>query len=127
MTGRFARYVEKVFSLATLAAHQRDSRAKPQIPTFAVFLCVFMMNAMRLRSLNALQAEMRQAGLWEKLVGKRKPSADSAARIVAVMDSERLRDSLCDVNHRMRRKKILGDSPWSLRFVALDAHEFFSQ
>ncbi len=127
MTGRFSRYVEKVFSLARLAANQRDGRDKPQIPTCAVFLCVLMMNAMRLRSLNALEGELRLAGRWEKIVGKRKPSADSLARIVALMDCDPLRDALSEVNHRMRRKKILGDSPWALRFVDLDAHEFFSQ
>jgi len=125
MTGRFSRYVEKVFSLARLAANQRDGRDKPQIPTCAVFLCVLMMNAMRLRSLNALEGELRLAGRWEKIVGKRKPSADSLARIVALMDCDPLRDALSEVNHRMRRKKILGDSPWALRFVDLDAHEFF--
>ncbi|NQU44692.1 hypothetical protein HQ520_15485 [bacterium] len=60
-------------------------------------------------------------------MGPRKPSPDSIARIVDSMDSEGLREALSEINHRLRRNKVLDESPWALRFVALDGHEFFSQ
>ena len=41
-----------------------------------------MMSAAGLQSLNALESELRVGGRWENLVGRRKPSADSLARIV---------------------------------------------
>jgi len=127
MMGRFARYVEKVFGLSRLAASLKDTRKKPQISTAAVFLGAFSMMATRLRSLNALEGELRVPGRWEKIVGRRKPSADSVARIVDLIDPQGLREALSQINHRLRRNKVLDENPWALRFVALDGHEFFSQ
>jgi len=127
MMARFVRYAEKVFDLAALTRSLTDSREKPQIPTPSVFLCALMMCATRLRSLNALEGELRVPGRWEKIVGPRKPSPDSVARIVDRVDPQGLRDALSKINHRLRRNKVLDESPWALRFVALDGHEFFSQ
>lgn len=88
---------------------------------------ILMMFVTRLRSLNALEGELHVLRRWEKLVGRRKPSADCVGRVVALMDSEQLRDLLSNINHRLRRNKVLEDNPWPLRFVAMDGHEFFSQ
>jgi hypothetical protein len=126
MMARFGRYAEKVFGLTALIRSLTDSREKPQIPTAAVFLSVFMMCVTRLRSLNALECEMRVPSRWEKIVG-RKASADSVARIVDCINSGGLRGVLSEINHSLRRNKVLDESPWALRFVALDGHEFFSQ
>ena len=127
MMARFFRYIEKVFGLSAAVARLGDSRPKPQISTSAIFLSAMMMCVTRLRSLNALEVELRVAGRWEKIVGKRKPSADSVGRVMALMDSEKLRDMLSGINHRLRRNKALDENPWPLRFVAFDGHEFFSQ
>ena len=127
MMTRFFRYIEKVFGLSAHVARLSDSRQKPQIDTSAVFLSAMIMCVTRLRSLNALEGELRVAGRWDKIVGGRKPSADRVGQVVALMDSEPLRDMLSGINHRLRRNKALDENPWPLRFVALDGHEFFSQ
>ncbi len=127
MMTRFWRYIEKVFALSERAARLSDSRPKPQITMSAIFTSAMMMCVTRLRSLNALEGELRVARRWEKIVGNRKPSADSVGRVTALMDSEELRDMLSQINHRLRRNKALDENPWPLRFVAFDGHEFFSQ
>lgn len=127
MMGRFCRYVEKVFRLTGLLEELRDGRQKPQVPVVTVLVSVLMMCVLRLKSLHALEGELRMPGRWEKLVGRRKPSADTVARVVAQIDTEQLRRLLWDINHRLRRNKALPWSTCALRFVALDGHEFFSQ
>jgi hypothetical protein len=127
MMARFCHYLEKVFDWGALLAGVRDARQRPQIPTAAVFLSAFMMCATRLRSLNALEGELRVPRRWEKIVGARKPSADRVGQVVARIDPESLRDMLSGVNHKLRRNKALSDNPWAPRFVALDGHEFYSQ
>lgn len=127
MMARFCRYVEKVFGLNDHVARLRDSRQQPQIETSVIFLSAMMMCVARLRSLNAMESECRVPGRWEKILGSRKPSADTVGRVVALMDSKLLRDMLSEINHRLRRNKALDENPWPLRFVAFDGHEFFSQ
>mgnify|MGYP000880966728 FL=1 len=127
MISRFCRYLDKVFQWSQRIQALSDPRPKPQISTQSAFLSAMMMSAAGLQSLNALESELRVGGRWENLVGRRKPSADSLARIVGLMDSEPLRNLLSQANHRLRRNKRLQDNPWALRFVALDGHEFFSQ
>jgi hypothetical protein len=127
MMARFCRYLEKVFNWSGVLAGLRDARRRPQIPTTAVFLSALMMGVTRLRSLNALEGELRVPRRWEKIIGARKPSADRVGPVVALIDPQALRDMLAGVNHKLRRNKALADNPWALRFVALDGHEFFSQ
>jgi len=127
MMARFCRYVEKVFDWSAQLGGLRDARPKPQIPAASVFLSALMMFAVRLGSVNALEAELRVPKRWDGVVGRRKPSADSVGRIAGLMDPECLRDILSHINHRLRRNKVLDDNPWALRFLALDGHELFSQ
>jgi hypothetical protein len=127
MMARFCRYLEKVFDWGTLLAGVGDSRKRPQIPSAAIFPSALMMCVTRLRSLNALEGELRVPRRWEKIIGPRKPSADRVGEVVALMNPEALREMLSGVNHKLRRNKALADNPWALRFVALDGHEFFSQ
>lgn len=127
MMARFCGYVEKVFGFSEQIMGLSDKRQKPQIPTSAIFLSAFMMFATHLQSLNAMEGQLRLPGRWEKIVGKRKPSADRLGEVGALMDSERLREMLSSINHRLRRNKVLDKSQWPLRCVALDGHEFFSQ
>lgn len=126
MIARFCRYAEKIFGLGHLTAGLRDGRTRPQIPTAAIFNSALLMFAMRLGSLNALESQMRPGGRWASLTGRRTLSADSVGRVVGRMSVQDLRGLLGQLLRRMRRNKILQDNPWPLRFVALDAHEFFS-
>jgi hypothetical protein len=127
MMARFGCYLEKVFDWSARLHTLHDTRSRPQIPTSAIFTSVLMMCVTRLNSLNALESELRVPRRWEKIVGARKPSADRAGQVTALLNPEELRDMLSGVNHTLRRNKALADNPWPLRFVALDAHEFFSQ
>lgn len=127
MMARFCRYLEKVLDWSSRLLTLHDARRRPQIPTAAIFTSALMMCATRLRSLNALEGELRVAARWEKIVGPRKPSADRVGQVTALLDPEELRDMLSGINHKLRRNKALADNPWALRFVALDGHEFFSQ
>lgn len=127
MMARFCRYVEKVYGFSERVARLADSRQQPQIDTGVIFLSAMMMCVTRQRSLNAMESECRVPGRWEKILGRRKPSADTVGRVVALMDSELLRDMLSEINHQLRRNKALDENPWPLRFVAFDGHEFFSQ
>jgi hypothetical protein len=127
MMARFARYLDKVFDWSSRVASLSDARQRAQIPTAAIFTSALMMCATRLRSLNALEGELRVARRWEKLIGPRKPSADRIAQVTALIDPQTLRELLAGVNHTLKRNKALADNPWALRFMALDGHEFFSQ
>lgn len=127
MMRRFCLWLDKVFDWSGRLGALRDGRTRPQIPTAAVVMSALLMAATRLRSLNALEAELRRPARWEPLVGRRKPSADSMARVIGLIDPAALRDMLCGVNHRLRRNKVLEDNPWPLRVAVFDAHEFFSQ
>lgn len=127
MMARFCGYVEKVFDFGAQVRQLSDTRQKAQIPTSAIFLSAFMMFVTHLKSLNAMEVQLRVPGRWKKIVGKCKPSADRIGEVGALMDTEQLRDMLSSVNHRLRRNKVLDKSQWALRCVALDGHEFFSQ
>ena len=127
MMARFCRWLDKVFDWSAQLAPLRDGRARPQIPTAAVFMGALMMAATRLGSLNALESELRRGARWGRVVGRSAMSADSLGRIAGLIDPAVLRAMLCGVNHRLRRKKMLADNPWALRVVVMDGHEFFSQ
>lgn len=127
MMARFCRYIEKVFHWSERIEMINDSRKKPQIPTRSIFLSAFMMFVNCLGSLNAMESELRVPNRWEKIVGERKPSADTMGRVAELIDPEILRDLLSAINHQLRRNKALDESPWALRFATMDGHEFFSQ
>ena len=127
MMAPFSRYAEKVFHLSGQMAKLNDSRQKPQIPTSAIFLSALMMFVTRRGSLNAMESELKVPSRWEKIVGRRKPSADRIGQVVGLMATEPLLDMLSGINHQLRRNKVLDDYPWGLRILNFDGHEFFSQ
>ena len=127
MTARFPRYIEKVFGLSEILGRVRDSRQRPQIPGSTVLTCLMLMFVTRLKSLNALEGQLRTVPAWRSLAGADPPSADTLARVSAAFDTECLRDFLSGAVHDLRRNKVLADNPWALRFAVFDAHEFFSQ
>lgn len=127
MTKRFCLYVEKVFDWSGILARVRDSRQRPQIPGATILTGAMLMFATRLGSFNALNGQLRVPGRWEKVVGKRKPSADTMGRVGGLFDTACLRGFLAETIHFLRRAKALAESLWALRFVVFDGHEFFSQ
>lgn len=124
MMSRFCHYIEKVFGCSRWLAGLSDSRPRPQISASTVFTSALMMFATRRGSLNALESSLRAADRWKRVVGPRRPSADTVSRVMAQIDPERVRDVLSGINHRLKRNKVLANH-WGLRFVALDGHEFF--
>lgn len=105
----------------------RDTRRRPQIGTASVWLCCFAMFAVRLRSFNAIEQELRRPKRWERLVGRRKPSADTMGRVCSKFSLDSLRRLLVNVNRRAWRAKAVHRRTGELyRVVAVDGHELSS-
>ncbi len=116
-----------MFNFPELALGLRDRRVRPQIPTLNVWLSVFAMFALRLRSLNALEQELRQRGRWESFVGNRKPSADTIGRVLSQFSLDQLRAFLLTINRTSwRNKAIHPRAGESYRVVAVDGHEMWA-
>lgn len=125
MTNKFCLYVEKIFDLSGFLATLRDSRKRPAIPLSSIWLSGFFMFATRRGSLNAIDGELRAPKIFEKLVGKRKPSGDRIGEVFSIVDPAPLRRMLGGMGQKLKRLKALVNS-WPLRFAALDGHESFS-
>jgi len=125
MLRRFYGYVTKVFDFNKQVFRVSDNREKPDIQTSTIWVSGLLTCVLRLGSLNAMETELRIPRRMEKLVGKRKTSADSIGRIYSVMDLDPLRDILASTNHRLKRNKALR-TDWPFRFAAVDGHELFT-
>jgi len=125
MLRRFCFYIVKVFDFDEQVFKISDSREKPDINTRTIWMSAVLMCVLRLGSLNAIETELRIPKRMEKVVGKRKASADSIGRVFSVMDLESLRDVLSGINHRLKRNKALR-TDWPFRFAAVDGHELFT-
>jgi hypothetical protein len=122
---RFCAYVEKIFKLRSQLCRLTDTRIYPQIPTATAFASVFTLFATRRGSLNGLEQDLRIPARLRGIVGARVPSVDSIGRIYELMDSQPLRQNLCDIAHRLKRNKALtSHEGWYA--AAIDGHEFFS-
>jgi len=127
MMARFCAYVEKVFGLSQLLSSLRDSRKRPVIPVVSVFAAAFAMFATGRTSLNSMEKDLvRIPSRLRGVVGERAPSIDSLGRIYSLMASGPLRWILRCILHRLKRNKALADGD-TLKLVAIDGHEFFSQ
>jgi hypothetical protein len=124
MLSRLLRYAEKVFDLPAQAAALVDARKRPRIPVAAVWNSAMAMFALRCASLHAIAAHLRVPGRLDRMTGPIKPSDDTLGRVFAAMDSGPVRAMLTHVVRRLGRNKAL-ESPWPLRFAAVDGHEFF--
>lgn len=127
MLRRLLRYVEGEYRFREKVDRLTDNRIRPQIPTAGVWLSVFGMFALRLGSFNALEQDLRRPRRWERLVGRRKPSADTLGYALRRFDPEPLREILRDLSRIAWRKKAIHGRPGeSLRVMAVDGHELFS-
>jgi len=103
---RLARYLERHWDFRDHLALVHDNRHNPEVPASAVFLSVFAMHALRLGSLNDLEAQLRIPGRWEPWVGPRKPSADTVGYSLERFDLQGPRTLLVKVGRDMKRKKV---------------------
>lgn len=126
MLRRFGAYLEKIFELESWVGTLKDERIGAQIPTASLWLSVFWMFALRLRSFNALEQELRRPGRLGKLIGRRTPSADALGYGLGKFSLEPLRKLLIHHNRTAWRKKaIQGRRGEFFRVIALDGHELF--
>lgn len=124
MLRRLAAYLERVFEFRHEVDSLQDTRRRPQIGIASVWLCCFAMFAVRLRSFNAIEQELRRPKRWERFVGRRKPSADTMGRVCGQISLDSLRRFLVHVNRRAWRAKTVHRRPGELyRVVAVDGHE----
>jgi len=123
---RFAAHLEKIFGFSDGVGRLRDERVGAQIPTRSVWRSIFWMFVLRLRSFNALEQELRRPSRWDKLLGGRKPSADTIGYTLCRFCVEPLRALVRD-HHRIawRTKAVHGRAGQSLRVVAVDGHELW--
>ncbi len=105
MIGRFARYAEQRWDFLDIVGSVRDSRQNSRVPTSAVFLSVFGMQAVRLGSINGLEQQLQIPKRWDPWVGPIKPSADTVAYALERTDPEPLRRGLARVATLAKRKK----------------------
>ena len=126
MMARFCGFITKVFDFKSRMAPLQDSRLRPQIPTSAIWGRVFFLFVLRQRSLNAMEYQMRQPQRRERLIGKKKPSADRVGQVLGRIDPDQLRRMLSGINHQVGRNKALRND-WPFRVGAIDGHEFFFQ
>jgi hypothetical protein len=126
MMRRFCCYIDKVFGFGKRVETIHDRRQKPRIPTSSIWMSAFWMFVTRRGSLNALESDLRVPKRWEGLLGEDKPSADRIGDVFCLIPPEALRGMLSGINHQLARNKVL-PKKGSLRFVAVDGHEFFSQ
>lgn len=116
-----------MFGLSEQVRRLRDSRRRPQIPTSAVWFAVLALFALRFRSFNAFEQELRRPRVWEAWIGPRKPSADTLGRVLAQMDLASVRGVLLHVHRRMWRAKALARlGGQRMRVVAVDGHELWA-
>lgn len=92
-----------------------------------MWLSVFAMFALRLRSFNALEQELRRPNRWDRWIGGCKPSADTVGRVLAQCSLEALRHLLVAVTRLAWRKKAIHARPAAAyRVVAVDGHELWA-
>lgn len=85
------------------------------------------MFALRLRSFNALEQELRLARRWERFVGNQKPSADTIGRVLSRFSLDQLRSFLLTINRTSWRNKAIHPRVGeSYRVVAVDGHEMWA-
>jgi hypothetical protein len=106
----------------------QDARPRPQIGPATVWLCVFAMFALRLRSFNALEQALRRPRQWARWVGGGgTPSADTLGRALAGVALPGARALLATLNRRAWRAKAIRGRPGeAYRVVAIDGHELWA-
>jgi hypothetical protein len=123
---QFWHAARKVFDLPRRLRAVRDSRADPQVPTFAVSATLFLGALLRMPSFLQLQFESARPG-WQRLIDHANPITDD--RMVYVCERYRLEDwrqVLARTNQTLKRNKAFETAKiHGLLVVSLDANEQF--
>jgi len=106
----------------------REQRPRPQIAFATVWLSVFAMFVLRLRSFNVLEEELHRRGAWARwLESERLPSADTVGRVLAGATLEDQRALLLHLSRQAWRAKAIHGRPGeTYRVVAVDGHELWA-
>jgi hypothetical protein len=98
-----------------------------QISTASLWLSVFWMFVLRIKSFNALEEGLRLPKRWGRLTGRRRPSADALGYGLCRFAVEPVRAMLQQHQKRAwRNKAVQGRRGQKMRLVAIDGHELYS-
>jgi hypothetical protein len=126
MLRRFLRYIEKVYAFGALLSQLRDERRKPIIPADVVLRSTFLMFALRLGSLNALEQYLRHADKRVREWVGGTLSADTVGYCASRFDLDTLRNMLRQIYLKLRRNNALKSLLiGGLKVLAIDGHELF--
>ena len=123
-------YANKVYDIGARVAGIQDSRQDPDIPLSLIGLVLFVAGLLRVRSFNALEAELEKPW-FAHAVGAKAPeskkrlfSAETASRALIRMGPKGPRQMLEGIIHQAERNKVFREG-WvgALRYVAIDGWE----
>jgi hypothetical protein len=116
----------KVFALGQVVRKVRDSRPYPEIPTRPLLLSLLLGVVLRVGSYRHL-AKQTKRRRWQHLIHWPTRISDDAFHYVSErFDLEDLRQSLVEVNRRLKANKALESCKINgLLFLSLDANEHF--
>jgi SEC-C motif len=122
---QFERYASNVFDLPGLLESLKDTRRRPEIPTFDVVNSLFHTAVLRIPSINALEGDLK-AEDFQKLIGRQPTpeekafSAEVVSNVLDKLQLESLRNTIEDVIHKAERNKAFREDYGGLRCVAID-------
>jgi SEC-C motif len=125
---QFEKYTCSVFGLPELLESLKDTRRRPEIPTFDVVNSLFHTAVLRIPSINALEGDLK-AEDFQKLIGRQPTpeekafSAEVVSNVLDKLQLESLRNAIEDVIHKAERNKAFRDGYGPLRCVAIDGWE----
>ena len=125
---QFEKYACNVFDLPGLLESLKDTRRRPQIPTFDVVNSLFHTAVLRIPSINALEGDLKAAD-FQRLVGREptpeeKPfSAEVVANVLDKIELKGLHNAIEDLISKAERNKAFRDDYGGLRCVAVDGWE----
>ncbi len=126
MLRRYMAYLEKIFGFERQVAGLRDRRDGAHVATRSVWMSVFLMFALRLRSFHRLELELHRPGQWRRYLKGPPPSADTLGYCLSRFHLEELREMLQHhVRTAGRNKAFQPRVKDGLRAIAFDGHELF--
>jgi hypothetical protein len=123
-------YANDVYDVGAKLAAIPDTRKDPEIPASLIHSTLFVAGLLRVRSLNALEAELEKTwfanavGAQAPEEGSRLFSSETVSRQLVKMGAEGPRPVLEGVIHQAERNKVFREG-WhgALRYVAIDGWE----
>ncbi|MEA3306632.1 MAG: transposase [Elusimicrobiota bacterium] len=126
MFNRFTKYLVRMWGFEKYLVQLKDNRSFRQIPTSNIWLSIVGMFATRLASINELEQHLQIPFRWERLIGERKPTADSIAYCLDRFNINILRNILADIGCKFKRKKIFKRTYPDVHWVAaIDGIEIY--